>query len=111
MTALFRANRSCKQEQARRERQRKLVLEALAEKQMAQTEDKLLLDLITAIPRSTPQRIEEILTKMKKDDAQAAEQFEDALVHCNNLAEPPRGRNQTFHTNFALLNYQLLPQE
>ena len=91
MTALFRAGRSCKQEQARRERQRKLVLEALAEKQMVQTEDRLLLDLITAIPRSTPQRIEEILAKMKKDDAQAAEQFEEALVHCNNLAENLNG--------------------
>ena len=87
MSALLRGSRSCRQDQARRERQRKLVLEALAEKQIAQKDDHLLLDLVTAIPRSTPQRIEEILAKMKKDDAQAAEQFEDALVHCDNLAE------------------------
>ena len=91
MSAMLRGSRSCKLEQARKERQRKLVLEALTEKQLAQTEDRLLLDLITSIPRSTPQRIEEVLAKMKSDDTQAAEQFEEALVHCSNLAENLNG--------------------
>ena len=75
------------EEQKRKDRQRQLVLDALVKQQQVQTDDKLLLDVVSAIPRSTPQRIEEVLSDLRRKDEQAAEQLENAIDHCNEMAK------------------------
>ena len=68
-----------------------MVLEALTKQSREQQDDKLLLDVIAAIPRSTPQRIEEVINDLKSKDEQAAEQLEIALDHCNELSKNLNG--------------------
>ena len=89
MSGLLRGSRSYVEEQKRKdrdtERKRQLVLDALVKQQQEQTDDKLLLDVLSAIPRTNPQKIEEVLNDLKSKDAQAAAQLEDALDHCNEL--------------------------
>ena len=89
MSGLLRGSRSYVDEQKRKdrdtERKRQLVLDALVKQQQEQTDDKLLLDVLSAIPRTNPQKIEEVLNDLKAKDDQAAAQLEDALDHCNEL--------------------------
>ena len=87
MSSILRGSRSYQEEQKRKDRQRQLVLDALVMQQQNQTDDKLLLDVVSAIPRSTPQRIEEVLSDLRRKDDQAAEQLENAIDHCNDLAK------------------------
>lgn len=89
MSGILRGSRSYAEEQKRKdrdtERKRQLVLDALVKQQQEQTDDKLLLDVLSAIPRTNPQKIEEVLNDLKSKDVQAAAQLEDALDHCNEL--------------------------
>ena len=87
MSSILRGSRSYIEDQKRKDRQRQLVLDALVKQQQVQTDDKLLLDVVSAIPRSTPQRIEEVLSDLRRKDEQAAEQLENAIEHCNDMAK------------------------
>ena len=97
MTGLLRGSRSYIEEQKRKdrdvERKRQLVLDALVKQQQDQTDDKLLLDVLAAIPRTNPQKIEEVLSDLRSKDEQAAAQLENALDHCNNLKNNLDGMN------------------
>ena len=97
MSGLLRGSRSYIEEQKRKdreiERKRQLVLDALVKQQQEHTDDKLLLDVLAAIPRTSPQKIEEVLTDLRSKDEQAAAQLENALDHCNELKNNLDGMN------------------
>ena len=57
------AQRSYRQEQQRKERQRELVLKALEARYDEQANDRLLNNIIAAVPRTTPQMITNTLEK------------------------------------------------
>ena len=92
MANMLRAgSRSYLDEQKRKERKRALVLAALAERQTAQADDRLLADVIAAVPRTTPQRIAEVMKQLRRKDESEANSLERALEHCEELAQNLNG--------------------
>ena len=66
----------------KRNEKREKQLEKLEEKRQSQWEDELLKCVISALPRSTPKKIQEILEGMERTvptDYQAAKQAQDAI--------------------------------
>lgn len=86
MASLLRGSRrSYNQDLQKKEHKRKLVLKALEDRRKEQEKDKILLDVIAAVPRSTPDHIDEVVKKVRKDNDGDADKLEEALAHCRNL--------------------------
>ena len=85
MAQLLRGRRSYNLDLQKREHKRKLVIKALEDRQKEQTRDKLLMDIISAVPRSTRTHIEAVVKKVRRENEHDATRLEDALAHCQNL--------------------------
>ena len=71
----------------KRNHKRELVLKALEKRQNDQAGDRLLNDIIAAIPRSTDRHIDDVIKKVRKENEQDAEKLEAALASCRDLHE------------------------
>ena len=86
MSNLLRGRRSYNLDLQKKEHKRKLVIKALEERRKEQTKDKLLMDIISAVPRSTDAHIESVIKKVQKENEHDATRLEAAIEHCRNLA-------------------------
>ena len=86
MASMLRGNRrSYNLDLQKKEHKRKLVLKALEDRQKEQNKDKILLDVIAAVPRTTPDHIDEVIKKVRKENESDADKLEEAIAHCRNL--------------------------
>ena len=96
MASMIRGNRrSYNLDLQKKENKRKLVLKALEDRRKEQTKDKLLMDIIAAVPRSTQAHIDAVVKKVRKENDNDATKLEAALAHCQNLAYNLNGAKPT----------------
>ena len=88
---MLRAQRTLKQEKERQDRRRELVMKALQDRYVDQSNDKLLANIVAAVPRTTPAMIASTVQKVRTKDPVAADKLEDALNQCQMLAENLNG--------------------
>ena len=62
-------------------------MKALEKRQKDQTSDRLLADIIAAVPRSTDRHIDEVIKKVRQENEPDAERLEAALASCRDLQE------------------------
>lgn len=87
MSNLLRGSRRSYQiDLQKKEHKRKLVLAALNERQKEQAGERLLADIIAAVPRTTDRHIDEVIKKVRKENVADAEKLEEALQRCRELA-------------------------
>ena len=79
----------------KKEHKRKLVLKALEERRQEQSKDKLLMDIIAAVPRSTDTHIDAVIKKVRRENENDALKLEAALAHCRNLSYNLTGAKPT----------------
>ena len=88
MSSILRGGRrSYQMDLQKKEHKRKLVMNALSERQKEQQGEKLLADIIAAVPRSTDRHIDEVIQKVRKENATDAERLEEALQKCHDLQD------------------------
>ena len=88
MSGLLRGSRrSYALDVQKRNHKRDLVLKALEKRQKDQAGDRLLTDIIAAVPRSTDRHIDEVIKKVRKENEQDAIKLEAALASCRELHE------------------------
>ena len=96
MASMLRGNRrSYNLDLQRKNHKRKLVIAALEKRRKEQTKDKLLMDIIAAVPRSTEAHIESVIKKVRNENEHDAVKLEDALAHCRNLSYNLTGAKPT----------------
>ena len=81
------SRRSYTLELQKRNHKRELVLKALEKRQKDQTSDRLLADIIAAVPRSTDRHIDEVIKKVRTENETDAIRLEAALASCRDLHE------------------------
>ena len=71
----------------KRNRKRELVMKALEKRQKDQASDRLLADIIAAVPRSTDRHIDDVIKKVRTENETDAIRLEAALASCRDLHE------------------------